>query len=101
MGIQPADGVTSYANQAAQGPACALSCPAATVYRNYFAHEAYDEGVNCLSGIEELLDNEREGYWTLSSGHCVPKKPESMKKLSKRLANDASLAEAVCSSLKV
>ena len=36
-GTRPEDGVTIYAKDATQGPACALACPAATVFRNYFA----------------------------------------------------------------
>lgn len=33
----PEDGVTMYADDPTQGPACALAAAAATVYRNYFA----------------------------------------------------------------
>lgn len=34
-GITPEDGVTRYAADATQGPACAIAAGAATVYRNY------------------------------------------------------------------
>jgi hypothetical protein len=33
---QPEDGVTVYAADPTQGPACALACAAGSVYRNYF-----------------------------------------------------------------
>ena len=33
---QPEDGVTLYAADPTQGPACALACAAGSVYRNYF-----------------------------------------------------------------
>lgn len=35
-GSAPEGGVTCYAKDHTQGPACAMACPAATVYRNYF-----------------------------------------------------------------
>ncbi len=34
--VRPEDGISRYAADATQGPACALACPAATVFRNYF-----------------------------------------------------------------
>eukprot|EP00667_Euglena_gracilis_P031576 EG_transcript_46037 len=34
--VRPEDGVARYAADPTQGPACALCCPAATVFRNYF-----------------------------------------------------------------
>ena len=37
-GARPEDGVTRYYSDAMQGPACALSCPAGTVFRNYFVN---------------------------------------------------------------
>lgn len=36
--VTPEDGVTGYAFDATQGPACALAAPAATVVRNYLLH---------------------------------------------------------------
>lgn len=33
--VRPEDGVTRYASDPTQGPACAISCPAGTVFRNY------------------------------------------------------------------
>ena len=35
-GERPENGVTQYAKDQTQGPKCALACPAATVWRNYF-----------------------------------------------------------------
>jgi hypothetical protein len=36
MHTHPEDGVTMYAADPTQGPACALACAAGSVYRNYF-----------------------------------------------------------------
>ena len=35
--VTPEDGVTRYQHDRTQGPACAISAGAATIYRNYFA----------------------------------------------------------------
>ena len=35
--LAPEDGVTRYQYDRTQGPACAIACGAATIYRNYFA----------------------------------------------------------------
>lgn len=35
--VTPEDGVTCYASDHTQGPACAIAAGAATIYRNYFA----------------------------------------------------------------
>jgi hypothetical protein len=36
-GVTPEHGVTRYEHDHTQGPACAIACGAATIYRNYFA----------------------------------------------------------------
>ena len=36
-GVTPEQGVTRYEQDHTQGPACAITCGAATIYRNYFA----------------------------------------------------------------
>ena len=36
--VRPEDGVTRYYADRTQGPACAIACPAATVFRNYHVH---------------------------------------------------------------
>jgi hypothetical protein len=36
-GVTPEQGVTRYEQDHTQGPACAIACGAATIYRNYFA----------------------------------------------------------------
>jgi hypothetical protein len=36
--VTPEKGITSYISDKTQGPACALSCPGATVFRNYMVN---------------------------------------------------------------
>lgn len=60
----PEEGVTGYQHDRTQGPACSISCGAATVYRNYFAAVTTAGGgtqegqtAACmLNGLDELLD---------------------------------------------
>ena len=58
--LTPDDGVTRYAHDMTQGPACALSCPAATVYRNYLCQGGRGQGggapqINTLAGAFSVL----------------------------------------------
>ena len=54
----PENGVTYYYNDHTQGPACALACPAGTVFRNYFVlcnHIIGQYKNNQLNGLDELF----------------------------------------------
>jgi hypothetical protein len=42
--VTPEDGVTRYAGDHTQGPACAIAAGAATIYRNYFAPVGGESG---------------------------------------------------------
>lgn len=57
-GISPEDGITRYIYDRTQGPACALSCPAATLFRNYFWNgfgQTAKKQMNILDKIEGIL----------------------------------------------
>ena len=64
----PENGVTQYATDPTQGPACSLAAAAATVVRNYFAFggQTAERQLNLLSGIQsrigESLVDVRNGY---------------------------------------
>mmetsp|Transcript_51077 Transcript_51077/g.150608 ORF Transcript_51077/g.150608 Transcript_51077/m.150608 type:complete len:346 (+) Transcript_51077:158-1195(+) len=103
-GVRPEDGVTRYYSDATQGPACAISCAAATVFRNYFVNgSGQGRGcqVDCLAPVGELVGNAKEGYWRMSNGYCMPSGPGSIARLSGLLKADAGLAEGVSSALQV
>lgn len=60
----PEQGVTGYAYDPTQGPACALAAPAATVVRNYFAPVRGQTGQsasNQLNNLEEVLGQVEHG----------------------------------------
>jgi hypothetical protein len=54
--VTPEHGVTRYQNDRTQGPACAIACGAATIYRNYFVPIGNDEGQNSAQQLDGLQD---------------------------------------------
>ena len=62
----PEDGVTQYADDPTQGPACALAAAGATVVRNYFVEVAGERGqtrgrqINNLRSVQERLGDAGE-----------------------------------------
>ncbi|CAK4648168.1 hypothetical protein LEN26_017628 [Aphanomyces euteiches] len=71
----PENGVTCYANDMTQGPACAIAAGPATVYRNYFAEvggqigQTRDNQINNLDTIEDLIDNETHNFFEVYNGY--------------------------------
>ncbi|MEZ4317825.1 MAG: hypothetical protein R3F61_09985 [Myxococcota bacterium] len=61
--VHPEEGVGIYENDRTQGPACAVSCGAGTIYRNYFVPVDGQIGqsklhqIDCLKGVGDLLGN--------------------------------------------
>lgn len=105
-GAKPEHGVTGYYNDQTQGPACALSCPAATVFRNYLVNNGQGQAgggqqIDCLSAVAEHVQNSKEQYWRMLNGYCMPIFPRSVGKLSERIAGDATLADEVRSRVQV
>ena len=76
--ISPEDGVTRYACDHTQGPACAIAAGAATVYRNYFAmvdgKEGQDTGrqIDCLRDVHEALSSDGRLLWKMRNGYALP-----------------------------
>ncbi len=64
--VTPEDGVTRYAYDRTQGPACAIAAGAATVYRNYFVPvggqigQTQDRQIDCLKDIGTALGNNEQ-----------------------------------------
>ena len=72
--VTPEHGVTGYAFDPTQGPACSLAAGAATVYRNYFApvggeigQRAYRQ-IDNLDGLAAAL-GPPDAYWTVRNGY--------------------------------
>ena len=54
--VTPEHGVTGYAHDRTQGPACAIAAGAATIYRNYFAAVGNAQGQTATRQLDGLAD---------------------------------------------
>ncbi len=74
--ITPEAGVGIYENDFTQGPACAISCGAGTIFRNYFVQveqasgQSMDSQIDCLSEIGNALENSTKNYWRMKNGYA-------------------------------
>jgi hypothetical protein len=88
--VSPKDGVTRYQWDHTQGPACAIACPAGTVYRNYLVHNGLgqkERQINTLADVESVLGTK---YWEMQNGYAMPLEKHSMADLGKRLVGSCS-----------
>lgn len=79
--VTPERGVTGYAFDATQGPACAIAAGAATIYRNYFAPvgdqigQTANRQIDALAGVgavlSELTGLRVEQLWTMQNGYAL------------------------------
>jgi hypothetical protein len=75
--VTPEHGVTRYASDPTQGPACAIAAGAATIYRNYFVPLEGGEGqtrerqIDCLRELGHALGNERGELWRMTNGYAM------------------------------
>lgn len=75
--VTPEDGVTRYAYDHTQGPACAIAAGAATIYRNYFVPvgdgigQTRDRQIDCLADIGAALRNEDGELWEMRNGYAL------------------------------
>jgi hypothetical protein len=83
--ITPEHGVTRYAEDGTQGPACAMAAGAATIYRNYFVpvcdavgvhvgqrHDRQIDGLQALgAALAQRLDRTVNALWTMRNGYAL------------------------------
>ena len=76
--VTPEDGITRYAKDNTQGPACAIAAGAGTIYRNYFAPVNGQTGqsatnqIDCLADIGAALGNTENRLWDMRNGYALP-----------------------------
>jgi hypothetical protein len=76
--VTPESGVGIYEYDNTQGPACAISCGAGTIYRNYFAEvngrkgQTKENQIDCLNDLGRALGNENESLWQMKNGYALP-----------------------------
>ena len=88
--VTPEDGITRYAKDRTQGPACAIAAGAGTIYRNYFAPVNGQTGqsatnqIDCLADIGAALGNTENRLWDMRNGYALASY-DGLVKIGKRL----------------
>ncbi len=106
-GITPECGVGIYEDDFTQGPACAISAGAGTIFRNYFANvngkvgQSANNQIDCLSGIGTLLDNSAERLWQMRNGYALPSSA-GLDEINRKLTSmDDALRDSVRKALQI
>ncbi len=78
--VPPEAGVTHYAHDHTQGPACAIAAGVGTIYRNFFvpvghlpgqtAERQIDNLAGVGQGLAELAGCPARALWTMTNGYC-------------------------------
>ncbi|WP_051242922.1 hypothetical protein [Azohydromonas australica] len=88
--ISPEDGVTGYAWDRTQGPACAIAAGAATIYRNYLVPLAGGRGqragcqIDTLADLGTALGHGQQPLWTWRNGYALGS-AEGLARVSRQL----------------
>ncbi|SMX50417.1 hypothetical protein [Maliponia aquimaris] len=76
--VTPSDGVTRYALDPTQGPACAIACGAGTIWRNYFTPLSGGLGqtevqIDTLADLGAAFGNGQGALWQMRNGYALPR----------------------------
>lgn len=88
----PEDGIGIYDQDHTQGPACAVSCGAGTIYRNYFVPvngktgQSADNQINCLYEIGLELGNKENELWEMKNGYVLFDNMNKLKQISDQIS---------------
>jgi hypothetical protein len=75
--VSPEHGVGIYEDDRTQGPACAIACGAATIFRNYFVEvdgqvgQSAHRQIDCLSDLGAMLGNTAGRLFTMRNGYAL------------------------------
>jgi len=76
--VTPEQGIAIYEHDHTQGPACAISAGAGTIYRNYFVAvngqigQSVDNQIDCLADLGAALGNTGNRLWKMQNGYAIP-----------------------------
>lgn len=79
--VTPERGVAIYEHDHTQGPACAISAGAGTIYRNYFAPvngqtgQSADNQIDCLADLGVALGNDDGRLFKMQNGYVITTRP--------------------------
>ena len=77
--VTPDDGIERYEYDHTQGPICAISAGAGTIYRNYFVElngeigQSATNQIDCLADMGEVLGNSDNALWEMRNGYALLK----------------------------
>ncbi|WP_300672735.1 hypothetical protein [Soonwooa sp.] len=80
--VTPESGIDQYEFDRTQGPICAMSCGAGTIYRNYFVEvngkigQTENNQIDCLDLIGKALENEHLKLWEMKNGYALASQNE-------------------------
>lgn len=75
--VTPEHGVSRYANDLTQGPACAIAAGAGTIFRNYLVEVDGQTGqrdakqIDCLKDVGRALGNVDGSLWQMRNGYAL------------------------------
>lgn len=102
----PELGITNYVYDSTQGPACAVACPAGTLFRNYFINIGNQIGqnktiqINNLDVAENILHPYDDSpFWNVKNGY-VFSTTDKLNKLN-TILNNETISKQVLKSIKV
>lgn len=94
--VTPEQGVTRYAGDPTQGPACAIAAGAATIWRNYFAPidgKAGQTAKRQLDGLAEIgaalskaLNEPTAALWAMRNGYALPDSKQPLSRIGEYIA---------------
>lgn len=94
--ISPEDGVTRYAHDATQGPACAIAAGAGAIFRNYLVDlpdgrgQSRQRQIDCLADLGAALGNANGELWSMRNGYAMLR-PGGLEKIDTMLADASTL----------
>lgn len=89
--VSPEAGVTGYAHDLTQGPACAMAAGAGTIYRNYRvplpggAGQTTERQINTLADLGAALGHEEAPLWEYRNGYALCTR-DGLTRIGSRLA---------------
>ena len=105
--VTPEQGVTRYATDHTQGPACAIAAGPGTVYRNYFAPIGDQVGqtaarqIDCLRDVHAALSPDGAALWEMRNGYALCTE-QGITQINEHLSSlDESGRDAVRSKLRI
>jgi hypothetical protein len=75
--VTPEHGVSRYAQDFTQGPACAVACGAGTIFRNYLVEvnggigQTRERQIDCLADLGAAWGNRQGSLWSMHNGYAL------------------------------